>query len=372
MADIENATSETTGEIENNTTPDDLGNLLDLINVCDDILTERNSGGLVTQKRRDAYGTFLSKYRMLIEGEGVQDPSFSDHIDYIYSLYVKKRSSILNTIDDDSWIEHEDTCIWFGENNPTLKKKNIKICIYVFFIKGHEIKSKLDVELKEHERMEKDAYFYADELLYFLLKCFKQCIVGTKYEQDADRLQDAITQISDEMGMQEDVPRKKTAGFDTFLGPMMGTLGGIADSAGIKLPDGTPISKMLENIDGAKIQEAIMGFVKNPEMMEKIGSAVGSLGINASQGTQGTPGQPPDFSGMVAGLAQGFGQMMSAGPPSAVGGDNMTEEEKAQQTQQAKQMEESMSNMASVAMGAISQIFPGTNPNQDKDVKETD
>lgn len=360
MADTTIESGNLSGE---NEIPPDMVNLVTILEICNDILERWSSTRIIENKRRDPFKVFLDKYWQLIN-ESSEIPSFDDHKMYFQLPYARKRSDILHTLEDDNWMS-KDLSIWFGENDPDLKKLNKKIMISAFFRKASEIRDELEIKLTEEERLENPDYYLADELLYFLLKCFRQSIEGTKYAEDANNLDAIIDQIGNDIGIKTDEPRKRSGG-SGMLGGFMSAIGTMADNAGFKLPDGTPISKMINNIDPSKIGDALTDAIKNTDIMKNVGTALGS---NTNGQNNGSTDMSSVLQGITSTLGKAASQMMVSGASS--NGKEVDEETKKQMEEQAKKIEEGFSNMANMFMNTVSGAMPGTNVDNKNDTTDT-
>src|SRR5579872_5890305 len=82
----------------------DMENVDDLINVCKAILNAWDASRVVEVKRRDPIRAFLENYAKVAALS-----VFDKHQPYFLEIYEPNRPGILNTIEDDSWIDKSET-----------------------------------------------------------------------------------------------------------------------------------------------------------------------------------------------------------------------------------------------------------------------
>jgi hypothetical protein len=237
--------------------------------------------------------------------------------------------------------------IWFGQDVPTIKGKNIRLPITIIHTKAREIRDKLEDaigELAKHDEslLDDDKIFYPDEILYYLLKIFRSCVQTEieiqesgeedpepatikKLESDVKVLNEIILEIGKDIGINPETKRVNT-------GPLSGLVNGVTSiikQSGIKGPNGEDIGDKLENIDSGNIGKIIDGFFTNKELTQSIGTAVNRISTVTSTGS------PDNISEHLGEIFKDVGptlintvtSMMDMAPPPGVT-DTRTSEEK--------------------------------------------
>lgn len=305
------------------TVDEQLEDLKCLAAVCHDILTYDSNTKIVKSgnTQRKAYAVFLDKYIAVL---GVPNQKFQDHKHSIYTSYEKMRVSILQSASSDEWMGLEESMFWFGVEKDEIKKKNVKIILYVFYGLACDINQVLELKLTPKEKAESKEYMFCEELLYYTLKCYRHAITGSKYESDQSKLDEIIMDIESNLGIEDGVKKQlpqqsgtgaaAAPGFQAFMGNMIGGLANMADNMGVKLPDGRSISDLTREIKFDDIQKSLATTLSNPDLINNITSAVtGATSAVAPVDGQGqVPGQvesqsavaPVDGQVQVPGQAQ--------------------------------------------------------------------
>jgi hypothetical protein len=332
-----------TAEIDQSVLP-----IVTLMDVCKDALKDYDDSRVVQSRRKDAFRVFMNNYDNIIPGS-----IFDDHQPYILVVYKEKRDAALSTLDDDSWME-EGVTVWFGSKED--KKQNIKLMISSVFNKAIERKEEIIKTFPEEKYLEMDAYYRADELIYYTLKMFRQAVIGTQYECDGVALDEIILNIGVDIGIKDPNEQRKPQTQGGFMDSIFNGIGTFADNAGIKLPDGRSASEALKSFDMSQLGGVITTVLGNPDMMKNLGTQLGSnTGAPGQAAPEGsTPGMP-DMSAVIGTLTKGMAQAISSMPPAGVAVDERTDEQKQEA---AAALEAQFTGMASQMTSAMAGIIP--------------
>jgi hypothetical protein len=148
---------------------------------------------------------FLNKYSKLLT---ITD--FEDHKPYYYNLYEKYRPLILNIGKNSSWLK-DNVVLWYGEDIPKVRCKNYKIMLSVIYRNAELLRSAELNKLERDEVPDSDSYYYADEIIYYLLKIFKRCIEGSTFKKDIPELEGLIDDFAEDIGVEDDSYAKARA-----------------------------------------------------------------------------------------------------------------------------------------------------------------
>jgi len=333
---------------------DDMIEIDNLISVCREILDGYDKADLTcTQRRRDPTRAFLEIYAKTAATSGLVV-----HINCFLEVYNNKRSKILNTLNDESWMK-EDIVIWFGGNLPNVRKNNIKIILSDIYKRGLIRHNVIESTTTEKERENIDEYYYIDELVYFLIKIFILVIEDTEYEVDIPQLKAIVAEISVDLGMTDEI-KKPVAPAPNPFSAITSALAGAVDQMGIKTPDGKPISEMMQNIDLSKIGEMVSGVLKDESMMKNITNTVSTFGQNIMPAQDGTtPGQIPQMNmdEVFNNVSNMVGNAFMNSSTSAPGEPEKTTEQKEEEL---KAMKASMGAMMTNATNMMGNLFQTT------------
>lgn len=332
--------------------------LFSLIAVLRDISSQT---GTRSGRGRDATLAGLNNYERL-----ANKTNFSEHQPYFYEIYKKHRSDILKTEQNDHWLEN-GIFVWYGYHIPSVRSKNIRLSLSIFYSRAKTIKDDLDArdELAEHEdklrgttstappSTEDESYYYSDEMLYYLVKLFKHSIRGTRHANDATQLTKMITELGKDLKLEGERPAAAN-GLDGLLKSIFG----FASQCGLKAPDGSDPADALNSINGAEINGAIQSLISNDKFKETISQAVTTIGKSA------TPTDTNSMVDVLTGLARDMTPILTEvvraadtiPPPGVI--DERTPEQRAKDAQQ-------ISETANAVGKVINQLTSGLDLNRE-------
>ncbi len=356
--DIGNNQTQATSHDDKALDEEAMEDLISLLSVLKLISSQTGTG---SARSKDALARGLDNYDRLSA-----KTNFSEHQPYFYEIYRTHRSSILKSDLSTQWLEDEAIVVWYGYHLPSVKARNIKISLSTFYNRALTIKDDLEArdELFQHESklkggnytgpspIEDESYYYADEMLYYLVCVFKHSIRGTRHQNDAVSLTKLIT----ELGININLEQERTAPTNNSFDGLLRSIIGVASQCGLRAPDGSDPTEMLNSLNGEGIGAALNSLINNDKFKQTISQAVTTIGSN---------GPPTDTNSMVevvTSLARDMTPIITEAvkvadtipPPGVV--DTRTPEQKAAA---AQQMNETVSTVSNV----LNQLTSGLNLN---------
>lgn len=361
MADLENTKPVKSAEdLERIKNKKQLYLIISLADLLNDVIDDWKDSEICSNTRGDArIKPYIKKYLDCLRSDTAK---FKNHIPYFMKIYNNKRSEILKTVNDDNikWIE-SDVVVWYGEDIPQIKRNTIKLPVSIVYTKAVSLREEIDnsrvvIEKGQEEEL-CDAYFYADEMIYFMFMIFKECIIELQdpsYKTDLDILTKACRVFASNLAIEDESKdrKKKGGGFKPFITKMMKLFGGTELGDEIGVTD--------ENFDEDKISDMADSLFSDDKINKTIGTAIKGLKsgkLNKKGGLTET------LKEVASALGPAFGDMMETQPPEGVH-DNRTEEEKAKDK---KKREEEMSRVTG-AFSALGETLEKIMPNEDTQV----
>lgn len=330
-----------------------MDNIRSLVAVLEDVLNKVPK----VAKHRNVLSDHVGAYNRLLD-----KTTFADHQPYFYEIYHEYRDEILSKSPSDSWITKGVT-VWYGHDVREVKPKNIKLPISPIYCKAVTIRSDLKAQedLAKYSRALADvtttqepqptdnyAYYYADEIIYYLLKILKSSIANTKHKSDVAELDIIISNLGKSLGIEsETVRQRQGGGFDTVIK----TIFDMASQYGLTPPEGTNPTTPIGNIQGDEFASAIQSLLGNDKLKESLSTAL--AGMNASGSGPTSIGDAISNLVKTVGpaLTDAVGTMAAAPPPGVV--DDRTPEQKAVDVQRVR---ESVANVGQAVEGITKSI----------------
>jgi hypothetical protein len=145
--------------------------------------------------------------RQLIEKEGREFKTC--HAPLFRDLYFTHRQHFLDLCEDSAFIKKAKVLVWFGKDDDSIKKQNLKLPIYVCYEKAKEMhddacrKIKGEDEEEDAEIVETPEYTMYYELLYYLLDCICRSLECTGEISDLKSLRKSLKELREDAGIDD-------------------------------------------------------------------------------------------------------------------------------------------------------------------------
>lgn len=203
-----------------------------------------------------------------------------EHYQYFEMLFGRRRSEILNTLQDRNWLRGTKTIIQFGEGlnagkDLEQKRKQVKIMLSDIFTIAYGLQETAEQSIEELGREFSDGskdLIRPSILLLHLMRIFYYLNEGS----DKEQLGRIVTQLEDELGVvKKSVAggEKKSLPFETSgLSGLVSLATGLMEKMGMKAPEGMKVPSEQQ------ISDAVTGIFTNEGTQSAIQGIFSSLG----------------------------------------------------------------------------------------------
>lgn len=237
----------------------------DLLDVMIEIIEVSSSKKIVTSRGTHPFMKFIDKYNEIIKVS-----SFDKHAQLFSSLYTSNRDKFLNITEDDDFLRTGSLQIWYGEELPNVKRKNIRIPISGCYNMAMSMKDNIDDQLtgdaeKDAKMMGTDEYLLGTEMLYYLMVSIRMSI---KDAGDRTKIDVIIKNLAKEAGLGESHGKNIGKG----LSGVVSKITNAVKSCGLTGPDGSQIDEppsekigdMIETIlDNKSFTQSLSGVLSD-------------------------------------------------------------------------------------------------------------
>lgn len=151
---------------------------------------------------------FIKKYeKQLIEKKGIDFKTC--HAPLFRKMYFENRQHFLDICEDSNFIKDAKLKIWFGEDKEVIKKKNLRLPIYICYEKAKEMHDEASEKINGEDDdedariVESPEYTMYFELMYYLLDCICLSLEYSGETVDLKSLRKSLKDLREDAGVDE-------------------------------------------------------------------------------------------------------------------------------------------------------------------------